>query len=220
VNRRGGPWIATLWFGLACGTTDGAIDRSEGAEGLRGTEVEPPYEAADFSLTDTGGEPFDFRSETMGSLTLLFFGYTHCPDICPVQLSILDAALTNLSYGERERIEVVFVTTDPARDTPERLRAWLDRFDRSFVGLVGDLERINEIQTELELPAAVIDPPHDPKTPDDYFVGHATPIVAITGDGQVRAFYPSGTRQADWQHDLPLLLALNTIATARPGGTP
>lgn len=217
MNRRGSILGGWLFFSLACNASEESVDRSEGAEGLRGLEMEESFEVPDFSLLDTRGVSFDFRVETSGSLALLFFGYTHCPDICPVQLSILDAALEDLSYDERKQIEVVFVTTDPGRDTPERLRDWLDQFDTAFVGLVGDLERINEIQAELKLPAAVIDPPHDSQSPEDYYVGHATPIVAVTGDGQVRAFYPSGIRQTDWQHDLPLLLALNTTAGASGG---
>ncbi len=202
----------------ACGQVDDGVDRSEGADGLRGLELEETFEAADFSLLDTQGDRFDFRAETEGALTLLFFGYTHCPDICPVQLSILDAALTDLAYVQRQQVKLVFVTTDPARDTPARLREWLDGFDTSFIGLVGELDRINEIQGEFRLPPAVIDPPHDANAPDAYYVGHATPIIAITGDGQVRALYPSGIRQSDWQHDLPLLLALNSTAAGASGG--
>lgn len=200
-------------IGLAvfgCASPDAAIDRTEGTGELRGLAVEQPFAAPEFTLTDSRGRRFDFRPETAGSLTLLFFGYTHCPDICPVQMAVLGAALDDLSYADRREIEVVFVTTDPARDTPHRLRSWLDLFNASFVGLSGDVETVNEIQTGFHLPPAQIEeasPP--PGAGEPYFVGHATPVVAVTGDGVVRALYPSGVRQTDWRHDLPLLLRLN-----------
>jgi len=213
--------VALTAVALACAPADNEIDRTEGAEGLRGLELQEPYELQDFTLLDTNGEPFDFRAETGGSLSLLFFGYTNCPDICPVQMAILDEALTDLAYSERRQIQVVFVTTDPERDTSERLRAWLDGFDPSFVGLTGDLERVNEIQGSLNLPPSVIEAPS--AAGSSYTVGHGTPILAITGDGLVRALYPSGVRETDWKHDLPLLLGLNAdsgTASASPAPAP
>ena len=203
--------LAGATFG--CGAPDAGIDRAEGAGGLRGLALDRPFEAPEFALLDTEGRRYDFRSATAGSLTLLFFGYTWCPDICPVQMAVLSAALDDLVYGDRRAIEVVFVTTDPARDTPERLRAWLDRFDRSFVGLRGDMEAVNEVQAAFHLPAAKIegDPPA-PGSGEPYDVGHATPVVAITGDAVVRALYPGGVRQTDWRHDLPILLRLHRTA--------
>lgn len=203
---------------LACASPDTAIDRTEGTGELRGLALEQPFEVPEFTLTDASGRRYDFRSETAGSLTFLFFGYTHCPDICPVQMAVLGAALDDLLYVDRRAIEVVFVTTDPARDTPERLRSWLDLFDASFVGLSGELATVNEIQAGFHLPPARIEessPP--PAAGEPYFVGHATPVVAITGDGVARALYPGGVRQTDWRHDLPMLLRLNRTL-AGPAG--
>ena len=210
-------WVL-VGVSAGCAAPDAGIDRSEGAEGLRGRELDPPFDAPAFGLLDTEGQRYDFRRETAGSLTLLFFGYTWCPDVCPVQMAVLDAALDDLAYADRRRIKVVFVTTDPARDTPERLRAWLDRFDPSFIGLRGDMEAVNAVQAGLHLPPAIIagDAPA-PGSDEPYDVGHATPILAITGDGVVRALYPSGIRQTDWRHDLPRLLRLNRTVTRPPG---
>ena len=201
-----------------CTVPDAGIDRSEGASGLRGRELERPFEAPEFALVDTEGHLYDFRQETAGSLTLLFFGYTWCPDICPVQMAVLDAALDDLAYADRRAIEVVFVTTDPARDTPERLREWLDRFDRSFIGLRGDMDAVNDVQAAFHLPPATIEgEPPPPGSDQPYDVGHATPVLAITGDAVVQALYPGGIRQTDWRHDLPILLRLNRTV-ARPAG--
>ena len=203
---------------FACASPDTAIDRTEGTGELRGLALEQPFEVPEFALTDSRGRRFDFGPETAGSLTLLFFGYTHCPDICPVQMAVLGAALDDLSYADRREIEVVFVTTDPARDTSDRLRSWLDLFDASFIGLSGELETVNEIQAGFHLPPARIEetsPP--PGAGEPYLVGHATPIVAVTGDGVARALYPSGVRQTDWRHDLPLLLRLNRSVSPPAG---
>jgi len=137
-------------------------------------------------------------------VTLLFFGYTHCPDVCPVHMANLAAVLREYAPSERRRIEVVFVTTDPARDTLSRLRAWLDNFDADFVGLRGDIETVNAVQNVLMLPAAMLG---EPDSAGRYEVGHSAVVVAFTPDDSARVMYPFGTRQADWAADLPHLLA-------------
>ena len=98
---------------------------------------------------------------------------------------------------------MVFVTTDPERDTPERMREWLDLFDSSFIGLTGDLDEINQIQLGLKLaPAMKME-----REPGDYSVGHASQVLAFSADGLARLVYPSGVRQVDWANDLPKLVA-------------
>ena len=81
-------------------------------------------------------------------MALLFFGYTWCPDVCPIHMANIGQAMKSIPTEDRHRVEVVFVSTDPARDTPERIREWLDVFDRSFVGLRGTLEEVNRIQNQ------------------------------------------------------------------------
>ena len=185
------------------------------AGGYRGMELIAPIAVPDFTLPDTNGEPFNFLEATSGSLSFLFFGFTHCPDICPVQLANLAAALGDLPYSERRRIEVVFVSTDPERDTPDVVREYLDRFDREFVGLVAPIDEVNALLASLDLPPAVKE--MVPGT-DDYQVGHVAHIMAITGDGQIRLAYPGGIRQSDWRNDLPALLRLNASVTGAAGG--
>jgi protein SCO1/2 len=183
----------------ACGERSG---EGSADSGFRGAELPEPFPAPDFTLRDTDGLDFRFRDETAGYLTLLFFGYTHCPDICPVHMANLAAVLGDFLLEQRRRVKVVFVTTDPERDTPEVVREWLDHFDRGFIGLIGDLDTVNEIQASFRLPPAV----RQEMPGGEHIVGHASQVVAITGDGLVRIFYPSGVRQADWAHDLPRLL--------------
>ncbi len=190
---------ACLSIQLACTAgNDGAS-----ASGYRGWLLPRPQQKIDFTLTDTDGQPFHFRQETDGFVTLLFFGYTHCPDVCPIHMANIGAVLEDLPFELRRQIKVVFVTTDPERDTPERLRDWLDNFDRSFIGLRGSREQVNKTQVALALPASVIEETDD----GGYLVGHSARVLAFTKDNYAHIAYPFGTRQADWAHDLPRLVS-------------
>lgn len=174
------------------------------ATAMRGGRVSPPFEKPAFTLTATDGTPFAFREETDGYLTLLFFGYTHCPDICPVHMANIAAVLRDLPPSERQRIKVVFVTTDPARDSLARIRSWLDNFDREFIGLTGDAEEIARAQASM-----AVRPAERGEAQEDgsYLVGHAASVFAFTPrDDRGHFLYPFGIRQADWAHDLPKLL--------------
>lgn len=187
---------------LGPGTEDEVL-AADAESVFRGAVLGEPLERPDFTLLDTEGRPFDFLAETEGYLTFLFFGFTHCPDICPVHLANLAAVLDRLQWEDRSRVKVVFVSVDPDRDSPERIREWLDAFDRTFVGLRGEVAEVNAIMNGLGLPPAVFDPP-GPN--GDYAVGHASQILAFEPDGPARVVYPFGTRQADWAHDIPLLV--------------
>jgi len=179
---------------------DGGSDAvGTGALGLRGTELSEPKPRPSFTLTTTEGERFDFGEETRGRLTLLFFGYTSCPDVCPIHLATLAGALEQL--GTIDPV-VVFVGVDHARDTPEAVRAYLDRFDRDFIGLVGTPEELEAAQVAAGVPVAVIEPAD---ADGDYLVGHAGQILAYTADDQNHVVYPFGVRRQDWVHDLPRL---------------
>jgi len=183
----------------ACGVPADGGRRGE----LRGWVIDTPVPKPDLTLTDTNREAFDLRAETEGYLTLVFFGYTYCPDVCPVHMANLGAVFGDLIPEVRDRIKVVFVSTDPERDTPERLRSWLDNFDRSFVGLRGSLEDINAALSSILLPGvAVIPGEHD----SEPLIGHPSAILAFGPDGTARARYLFGVRRSDWAHDLPLLV--------------
>ena len=192
---------------LSTGCSVEAPERSEAEErarrtGYRGILVADAGARPDFILTDEHGEVFDFRAETAGKLALLFFGYTYCPDVCPVHMASLAAVKRDLSTTEQRAMRVIFVTADPRRDTPERLRAWLGNFDSEFVGLRGSEAEVDSIMLGLGLPPAIRDTAAGP----DYAVGHASQVIAFPpGDG-FRVIYPFGTRQADWKHDLARLL--------------
>jgi cytochrome oxidase Cu insertion factor (SCO1/SenC/PrrC family)/copper(I)-binding protein len=202
---------AVLWVGLTVQREPGARAVRAAESGLRGSVLPEPAPKPPFTLTDLDGRPYDFAAETQGRLTLLFFGFTHCPDICPVHLANVAAVLRDQRPEVRRQVSVVFVTADPERDTPERLREWLAAFDPSFVGLRGSLDEVNAVLSELRLAPAV----HGPRDErGDYSVGHPAQILAFTPDGYLRAMYPFGTRQADWAHDLPRLAGFTASADA------
>jgi protein SCO1/2 len=188
---------------------------SDGSESVL-RELPYPLEKPSFTFTDVDGRPYDFRRETEGLVTLLFFGYTHCPDVCPVQMANVGAVLRDLPPETARRIEVVFVTTDPERDTPDRLRAWLGDIHPGIVGLRGPLEEVHAAEQSLLLPRSVVEQPHGSAAHDgspQYLVGHATPVVVFGADGLSRRMYLAGTRQQDWRRDLPRLVSEGDAAS-------
>ncbi|MBO0842012.1 MAG: SCO family protein [Nocardioides sp.] len=112
-------------------------------------EDHTPYPLASTTLTDTAGKAYTLKTDATKPLTLVFFGYTHCPDECPLVMSTLAATVTRLDAQDRRRVGVVFVTTDPGRDTPAVVKRWLDRYDPSFVGLTGKMKDIVTLASSM-----------------------------------------------------------------------
>jgi len=175
-------------------------DRPEAT--YRGGLVTPPLPKPKFTLADTSGAPFDLWSKTQGYVTLLFFGYTHCPDVCPFHMVNIASALEKVPTGIADQIKVVFVTTDPARDSAKVLRSWLDNFDQRFIGLTGSEAAIEAAQV-----AAATPPARRTILPNGkYEVGHAAFVLAYSKDNRAHLLYPSGITEEDWTHDLPRLV--------------
>ncbi|MFF5431702.1 SCO family protein [Streptomyces griseofuscus] len=132
----------------ACGgqkadsSTVSAVSQDSGSSGPA-TVLDQPWAKPGLVLTDTHGKKYDLRKETQGHPTLLYFGYTHCPDICPTTMSnIAVAAQKSLTPAQRADLRVVFVTTDPGRDSPAALGSWLKGIDPRFIGLTGDFKSV------------------------------------------------------------------------------
>ncbi|WP_327235675.1 SCO family protein [Streptomyces sp. NBC_01317] len=133
----------------ACGDGGGSdaakpiADISMQPKNKAATVLDQPFTKPDFVLTDTKGKPYNFRERTKGKATLIYFGYTNCPDVCPTTMSNIAIAKKSLPKADQDKLQVVFVTTDPARDTPASLAKWLPAAgDPSFVGLTGDFKAI------------------------------------------------------------------------------
>lgn len=166
---------------------------------LQGVIIDPPQPKPSFVLTDTEGAGYDFATETEGKLTLLYFGYLNCPDICPVHLAQIAETFDQLPGVARDT-EVVFVSVDPERDSPQEMRAFLDKFDSRFVGLTGTLEEVQAAQSAAGVPMAVF-----VGDGEDYTVNHAAQVFAFAPDGLSHSVYPFGVRQSQWNNDLQIL---------------
>lgn len=168
-----------------------------------GSVVEPPFEVASTPLTDTDGEPFSLTADTDERLTLVFFGYTRCPDVCPLVMQTLTSGLTRLSDAEREQVEVVFVTTDPATDTAPVLRDYLDRFDPSYVGVRGDLDTTAAVARSMGVFVA----DGEELESGGYDLGsHGSYVLAVDGDDRAPMFWRQDTSAAQFARDISLLL--------------
>ena len=181
------------------GASGGGTPHQRAAEraGFAGRPFPVPVEKPDFVLQDTTGSAFDFRDGTQDRVTVLFFGYSHCPDICPAHLSNVAGAMQR-DPELRERVRVVFVGVDRERDTPERLRTWLDYFDPSFVGLTG-----SEAELAAAQRASGVLPAQREVLPDgEVAFSHPAWMTVYTDDGWGRIRYPIDTTPEVWARDL------------------
>ena len=165
--------------------------------------MEVPIPKPDLVRRDIAGALYALRAETDGYLSLVFFGYTNCPDVCPVHMATLAGVFDELAPEVRDAMKVIFVSTDPERDTPDRLRQWLRAYHPSFLGLRGEMETINAALAEMKLPGVAVVPGQHGSEP---IIGHPSAVLAFGRDGLARVRYPFGVRRADWVNDLPLLL--------------
>jgi protein SCO1/2 len=195
--RRGG--VLVLVTALTLAACQSAV--STGA--LQGVAIDNPTEKGSFVLTDTEGERYDFAANTDGKLTLLYFGYLQCPDICPVHLAQIAEVLGEDADLAR-KTEVVFVSVDPDRDSLGAIREFLDRFDTSFVGLTGTHDELQIAQEAVGVPPARIF-----GEGDGYTVDHAGWVIAYAPNGLSYSIYPFGTRQSEWNNDLQVLAKLD-----------
>jgi protein SCO1/2 len=168
--------------------------------GYHGTYFEDPYVVPDVSLPDTSGKDYSVAT-SRAPLKLVFFGYSNCPDICQIVMSTIAGAVTRLDSDQKKDVQVVFVTTDPARDTGPVLRSYLDRFNPDFVGVTGQLRRI----IELGKPLGVYVDKGQKLPSGGYEVDHSTHVYGIVGD-QARVAWQQGTSPAQMAADIIRLL--------------
>jgi protein SCO1 len=173
---------------------------SRGPDGWYGMPLTVERSLPDVTLLDTAGAPVSLPADLLGTPTLLFFGYSSCPDICPIHLAAIASAMeqTRTRY---DQVQVVFVSVDPERDTPERIEEFLGYFSSRMVGLHGELDVVIDALAQLDLPGPVVEGP-DPRGEGD-LIGHPAQVIGFDANGQALRVWPFGTRRSDWVADIP-----------------
>jgi protein SCO1 len=167
---------------------------------FRGTDITGADFGKELSLTGHDGKPrtlADFR----GKAVVLSFGYTHCPDICPTTLADLAAAVKSLG-ADGARVQVLFVTVDPERDTPEVLSKYVPAFDASFLGLYGDAAATQRTAKEFK----IFYEKRPGGAPGAYTVDHSGQSYVLDGEGRLRLFVRHDRIAQDLAADLRTLL--------------
>lgn len=179
-------------------TADATSDAS-----LKSGTFDPPRLAPDFTLAGSHGKELTL-SEYRGKLVILGFGFTHCPDICPVTLARLAQVHKNLG-ALADQVQVVYVTVDPERDNVERLREYMAHFNPNFIGVTGTPEQLSAVRQSYGILAAK-------KVHEDgsYEVHHSSYIYLIDRQGLLRALVPFGTPVDNMVHDIKILLRDNS----------
>lgn len=180
---------------LAAGTVGVAC---AGEVPLHGMVIDPPQEAPAVRIADAQGAHFDMDAERGKRAVMVYFGYTHCPDVCPTTLA--DWARTRQALGAAASgVRWVFVSVDPQRDTPAVARAYALQFDSTFVGLSPTAAQLDSLQKAWGF--AVF---HEPTGGDStaYGVGHPAGTFVVDRVGRLREIFPPGTRAEDMAADL------------------
>ncbi len=191
-------WLAAVWaaalFALA-----GCQPAPPPA--FQATDITGATFARDFRLTDHTGRQrtlADFR----GKVVAVFFGYTHCPDVCPTTLADFAAALKLLG-PDAARVQVIFVTLDPQRDTPEILRQFVPAFNPGFLGMYTDPDTLAQLAKEYK----VVYQKTSVKAADDYLIDHSAGTYIYDPRGHLRLLVPYGSAPEAIAHDLKILLS-------------
>lgn len=166
-----------------------------------GSLFQPASPAADIRMADTNQGQFQLTQEK-GKIVLLFFGYTHCPDECPLTMAKLKAVKASLAE-QADKTVVVFVTIDPRRDTADVLRAYLAKFDPSFIGLTGSQADLAPVWKAYGVDAQI----SGETSPAGYLVAHTTELYLIDQQGRLRLTYGLDNTPLEIEQDVLYLLS-------------
>ena len=168
---------------------------------FRGTAyADPLVLAPDFTLKEANGGDFQLQANH-GKIVLLFFGYTYCPDVCPTTLAELKVVMEKLN-GEADKVQVVFVSVDPGRDTSEEMQKYTERFFPSFIGLSGSEEELAPIWDDYGVFREVVERTSE----TNYIINHTARVTLIDQNGNMRLSYGFQTPPEDIAHDIEILL--------------
>lgn len=184
---------ALLLFGLAACTPDPQPLT------LKATDISSADFGQPFTLTGQDGKPHAL-DDYQGKAVALFFGYTHCPDICPTTMLEYQQVMKLLGK-DSDRVQVLFVSIDPQRDTPQVLAGYVPFFDKRFMGLTGSAEQVAKVAAQYKIVAQRQD-----RADGGYTMDHSAGSYLFDTAGKLRVYVPYGTPAADIAHDLQQLL--------------
>ncbi len=194
---RSSRWIAALAIVVAVAAARTAwLVGKERNYVFHGVTTEAPL-AAEFELTAQSGTRVHL-SDFRGKLVLLYFGYTHCPGVCPTTLAEVDQALKALDPQKASHVQLLMVSVDPERDTPERFRAYLPHFNPTFLGLTGTPKEIATVAARY----GIYYRKGAPEPGGGYFVDHTSMVMVVDPAGRVRLLFPFGTTAKDMATDM------------------
>ena len=170
------------------------------AYAFNGMVLQSPEKAYQFTLTGAGGQRVSL-SDFEGKLVLLYFGYTHCPDVCPATLANLRLARNRLGE-DADQVQVFMITVDPERDTPDIIGKYVASLDPSFVGLTGSPDEIAEVATYY----GIFYEKEESTSAAGYLMAHTASVMLVDRDGYLRLTYPFGTSADDFAADLEYLI--------------
>jgi len=182
----------------------------------KGNILNPPVAVPDFQLQAVDGSLFRL-SDLEGKIALIFLGYTNCPDVCPLTVAKVKQALNNLDEADREKVQFIFISVDPERDTPEVLAKYLNHFDAGFIGLTDDPEKVQEVMKsfwayagkeenpEVAAPHSETGHGHE-EASLDYLVNHTGRVYLVTPERELILMYPMEFKAEDLRNDLVYLL--------------
>jgi len=166
---------------------------------LHGTVIQSPEPSYDFTLTGANGDVS--LSDYRGKIVLIYFGYTFCPDICPATLGNVTAALKKIG-SKADDVQLIMISVDPGRDTPEKLAKYVAHFHPSFVGITGTKEEVDTVTSLYGIFYEI----KQGSTATDYLIDHTATLMAIDRDGYLKLVFPFGVTADDIADDLKYML--------------
>lgn len=163
--------------------------------------MDPPLALPDFELTDASGQPFKL-SQVKGDIALIYFGYTHCPDACPLTMYDVKKTLAGLTQG-KERVHVIFISVDPERDTPGVLSKYVANFGPEFIGLTDEMDKVQGVMKPF---GVIAEKDATADSAGGYIVSHSTRLFLVDPQGQLLLSYHFGFKPEDLRSDLEYLL--------------
>jgi protein SCO1/2 len=198
VKKSAIIWVIPIAAALVIGVAAGNYFQPAPSEPIQATVMETPRLLSEFTLQDQNRQPFT-KADLTGSWTFLFFGFTHCPDVCPTALLNLKSTLDELKEQAIAPPKVVLVTVDPERDTSEQLKGYVDFFDPTFVGLTGELDQIQALTQSIGVGFSKV--AGRSGKADDYQVDHSAYVLLLDPSGNLKAYLSPPHTPQQLAHD-------------------